>query len=55
MPQLLIFVFLFASWITHVIVGIAAQAWTFMILGALCAPIAVAHGVSVWLGYNWLH
>lgn len=44
-----------AAWITHIVVAIAAKAWLFMIVGALVFPVAVAHGVSVWLGYNWLH
>lgn len=43
------------GWITHIIVAIAAQAWMFMIVGALLMPIAVIHGWSVWLGFNWLH
>lgn len=44
-----------AAWITHIIVAIVAKAWLFMIVGALIAPVAIAHGVSVWLGYDWLH
>lgn len=42
-----------AAWITHLIVAIAAKAWLFMIVGALVFPVAIAHGVSVWLGYDW--
>jgi hypothetical protein len=45
----------FAAWLTHIITAIAAKAWLFMIVGALIAPVAVAHGVSVWLGLDWLH
>jgi hypothetical protein len=44
-----------AAWLTHIIVAIIAKAWLFMIVGALIAPVAIAHGVSVWLGYDWLH
>lgn len=44
-----------AAWLTHIIVSIAAKAWLFMIVGALIAPVAIAHGVSFWLGYDWLH
>jgi len=44
-----------AAWLTHIVVAIAAKAWLFMIVGALIAPVALAHGVSVWLGYDWLH
>ena len=46
---------MFAAWFTHIVVAISSQAWLFMIVGALIAPVAIAHGVSVWLGYDWLH
>jgi hypothetical protein len=55
MPFVVIFLFFIAAWITHIVTAIAAQAWLFMIAGALVAPVAFAHGVSVWLGFNWLH
>lgn len=45
----------FAAWLTHIIASIAAKAWLFMVVGALIAPVAIAHGVSCWLGYDWLH
>ena len=45
----------FAGWITHLVVAIQAQAWVFMIVGALLGPVAVVHGWSVWLGFDWLH
>jgi hypothetical protein len=46
---------LIAAWVTHLVVAISAKAWLFMILGALIAPVAVVHGFSVWLGFDWLH
>lgn len=52
---LLLMLTFIAAWITHIIVAISAKAWMFMIVGALIAPVAIAHGVSVWLGYDWLH
>lgn len=55
MPTLLFYAALFAAWITHLVVAIQAQAWLFMIVGALIAPVAIVHGVSVWLGFDWLH
>ena len=45
---------IFAGWLTHVIVAIQAKAWTFMIVGALLAPVAVVHGWSTWFGFDWL-
>lgn len=44
----------FAGWVTHIIVGIAAKAWLFLVFGALMAPVAIIHGWSVWLGFDWL-
>ena len=54
MPLILGFL-AFAGWITHIVISIQAQAWAFMIVGALLGPVAVVHGWSVWLGFNWLH
>jgi hypothetical protein len=45
----------FAAWLTHILTTIALKAWIFMIVGALIFPVAIAHGISVWLGFNWLH
>ena len=39
-----------AAWLTHVIVCIKAASWGFLIAGALFFPIAIVHGVGVWLG-----
>lgn len=49
------YIAMFAAWLTHLVVAISAKAWLFMIVGALIFPVAVAHGVSVWLGFDWLH
>ena len=43
------------AWITHIVTAIAAKSWLFMIVGALIVPVAFVHGVSVWLGFDWLH
>lgn len=53
--QILFFGAVMAAWITHLVVAISAKAWLFMIVGALILPVAVVHGVSVWLGFDWLH
>lgn len=39
-----------AAWFTHVAVCLSAGKWGFLIAGALVAPIAVIHGVGIWLG-----
>ena len=48
------FVAIIAGWVTSVVVAVQAKAWLFMIATTMLAPVAVAHGWSVWLGYPWL-
>jgi hypothetical protein len=38
------------AWFTHVIACLAASSWGFLIAGALFFPVAVVHGVGIWLG-----
>lgn len=40
----------FAAWLTHVIVCIGAGSWGFLIAGALMFPIAIVHGIGIWIG-----
>lgn len=40
----------FGAWLTHVIVCITDEAWGFLIAGAIFFPIAIVHGVGIWLG-----
>lgn len=50
---LAIYAFLFmlvAAWATHVIVCIKTGSWLFLIAGAIAAPVAVVHGVGIWIG-----
>ena len=44
-------VWLFASWLTHVVVCFKAASWGFLIAGVLFAPVAVVHGTGVWFGF----
>jgi hypothetical protein len=39
-----------AAWATHVIVCLKTASWGFLIAGAIAAPVAVVHGVGIWLG-----
>ena len=55
MAYIIVYFTIIAAWITHIVVAITAKAWLFMIVGALLFPVAVAHGISVWLGFDWLH
>jgi len=48
MTQLIIFLILFAAWLTHVITCFAAATWGFLIAGAIMFPVAVFHGFYIW-------
>lgn len=41
----------FASWITHIVVCLQTASWGFLIAGALVFPIAWIHGTGVWFGF----
>lgn len=43
------FLLLAAAWITHVVVCFKSGAWAFLVAGAVLFPLAIAHGISVWL------
>lgn len=44
------FLWLVASWITHIVVCLKTASWGFLIAGALAFPIAVVHGTGSWFG-----
>jgi hypothetical protein len=39
-----------AAWVTHIITCLREDEWGFLIAGALFFPIAIIHGIGVWLG-----
>ena len=41
---------LFASWLTHVITCFSDERWGFLIAGALMFPVAIVHGIGIWVG-----
>jgi hypothetical protein len=43
-------IWVFAAWITHIVVCLKTAAWGFLIAGALVFPIAWIHGTGVWFG-----
>jgi hypothetical protein len=43
-------IWVFAAWITHIVVCLKTAAWGFLIAGAILFPIAWIHGTGVWLG-----
>jgi len=50
MPALIIFLLLFAAWVTHVIACISKGMILLLIVGAFIFPIGIVHGVAVWFG-----
>lgn len=42
---------LFGSWLTHIVVCIKTASWGFLIAGALVFPIANIHGTGIWFGW----
>lgn len=48
----ILFLGLFAAWLTHVIYCLSAGKWGFLVAGAICFPIGIIHGVMVWFGYR---
>lgn len=47
---LTLFIFI-AAWLTHVFTCLANGEWGFLIAGALAFPIAIVHGIGIWLGF----
>lgn len=40
-----------AAWLQHIYTCFTMNKWGFLIAGALCFPIAIAHGIGIWLGF----
>jgi len=47
---IVVFFVAFAAWLTHVVTCFQTGAWGFLIGGALFFPVAIVHGVLIWLG-----
>jgi hypothetical protein len=48
----------FVAWLTHVIVCLNTAQWGFLIAGAIFFPVAIVHGIGIWVGYwpgIWWH
>lgn len=40
----------FGAWLTHIIYCIDHDRWGFLIAGAIFFPVAIVHGIGIWLG-----
>ena len=38
------------AWFQHLYTCFTTEAWGFLIAGAILFPVAVVHGVGIWLG-----
>lgn len=47
---LLVMVWVFLAWLTHVVVCISTSKWIFLLAGAIFFPVGCVHGTGVWLG-----
>lgn len=47
---LLIFAWVVAAWLTHVVTCISAAKWVFLLAGAVFFPIGCVHGTGIWFG-----
>jgi hypothetical protein len=45
----IIWLLVFAAWVTHVFVCLGSGAWFTLLFGAVFFPIGVIHGFGVWL------
>lgn len=40
----------FAAWLTHVVVSIKTASWFLLIAGAIVFPVGCIHGTGIWFG-----
>ena len=38
------------AWFTHLFVCFSDDRWGFLIAGAIFFPVAIVHGIGIWLG-----
>ena len=39
-----------AAWVQHIHTCFTEERWGFLVAGAICFPVAIVHGVGIWLG-----
>jgi len=53
MEKMVIFAMV-AAWLTGLLASFLGQAWLLFGVSLLCPPIALLHGISVWIGMPWI-
>ena len=41
----------FAAWLQHLYACFTTDRWGFLIAGAIMFPVAIVHGIGIWLGF----
>jgi hypothetical protein len=49
----LLYIAIFAAWLTHVITCFTHAAYGLLIAGAIFFPVGIVHGICVWIGAGW--
>jgi hypothetical protein len=49
--SIMVIIWIFAAWMTHIVICLQTAAWGFLIAGAIVFPIAWIHGTGVWFGW----
>lgn len=44
------FIVFVSAWFTHLYVCFSEEKWGFLVAGAVMFPIAIVHGIGIWLG-----
>lgn len=47
---MVMFVVFVLAWFTHLYVCFSEEKWGFLVAGAVMFPIAIVHGIGIWLG-----
>jgi hypothetical protein len=50
---LLVTLYIFGAWLTHIVVCLQTAKPVFLVLGALLVPIGVVHGTVRWFTFWW--
>lgn len=49
-PAIFIVLMCVFAWFTHIYTCLSEEKWGFLIAGAIMFPIAIVHGIGIWLG-----
>jgi hypothetical protein len=47
---IVLFIWVAAAWLTHVVVSIQTTKWLLLLVGAIFFPVGCVHGTGIWFG-----